>query len=276
MREFSYLNGQILPSEETKIHVSDLGFLRGYGIFDFFRVIKGRPVFLPDHLDRFENGAKQMGLPVAESREKLQDIIFELIRLNPNELLGIKIILTGGYSTDGFTPAEDPNLLIIPKPFTFKDSSAGLKLITLEYRRDIPEVKTLNYVTPIRMLPKLKEMKADDFLYYDQGLISESSRSNVFIVKNERIFTPKTAVLPGITRMHLIAKCGGLFELEQRAVTLTETLAADEVFVTRSSQRIQAVTQIDDRIFNQGRIGKVTKKLQEWMMKEELTLQDAY
>ena len=50
MREFSYLNGQILPSEETKIHVSDLGFLRGYGIFDFFRVIKGRPVFLPDHL----------------------------------------------------------------------------------------------------------------------------------------------------------------------------------------------------------------------------------
>jgi branched-chain amino acid aminotransferase len=137
-------------------------------------------------------------------------------------------------------------------------------------------VKTLNYVTPIRMLPKLKEMRADDLLYYDQGLISESSRSNVFIVKDERIFTPGTAVLPGITRMHLIAKCGGLFEIEQRAVTLAETLAADEVFVTRSSQRIQAVTQIDDRVFNRGKTGKITEKLQEWMMREELTLQDAY
>jgi D-alanine transaminase/branched-chain amino acid aminotransferase len=270
MPEYNYFNGQIIPSAETKIHVSDLAFLRGYGIFDFFRVVKRRPVFLSDHLDRFESGARQMGLPVTESRERLLDIISELIRLNPDELLGIKIILTGGYSADGFTPAKESNLLILPKPFALRDPADGLKLMLLEYQREIPQVKTLNYVTPIRMLSRLAARKADDFLYHSRGLVSESSRSNIFIVKNEQIITPKTGVLPGITRKHLITKNNRLFPIEQRDVTLTETLAADEVFVTRSSQRIQAVAQIDDRVFNNGKPGKITEKLREFLLREEI------
>ena len=269
MIEFNYFNGQILTSEQTKIHVSDLAFLRGYGIFDFLRVINNKPIFIEDHLDRFENSAKLMGLPIAENRERLKEIVSELIKLNPHEILGVKLILTGGYSEDGFNPSEKSNLLVTAKPFTFNNPLLGVKLMSYEYRREIPEVKTLSYVIPIKMLPKLKEMHADDFLYFYNGLISESSRSNVFIVKNQKVITAKTGVLPGITRKYVIKACKGNFEVEERDVSLTEMLYADEVFITTSNQRIVSVTQIDNQIFNGGQIGTVTKKLQELFLKVE-------
>ena len=269
MKEFSYFNGQIFTSEETKIHVSDLAFLRGYGIFDFLRAIGSKPVFVEDHLDRFENAAKLMGLPISENRRRLREIISKVIRLNSHELLGVKLILTGGYSPDGFSPNEKSNLLVIPKPFTFNDPALGLKLMSYEYRREIPEVKTLSYIPPIKMLPKLKAMQADDFLYFSNGLISESSRSNVFIVRKQKVITAKTGILPGITRKYVIKACQGTFEVEERDVTLAETLVADEVFITSSNQRIVPIIQIDNQIFNERQIGTVTKKLQDLFLKEE-------
>ncbi|RYF65026.1 MAG: amino acid aminotransferase, partial [Cytophagaceae bacterium] len=184
MEAYAYCNGEFLPLAETRLLVTDLAFLRGYGIFDFLRAVEGHPVFMEDHLDRFERAAETMSLSIPESREKLRHLIAELIRLNPHPLLGIKLILTGGYSLDGFTPSEHPNFIALASPFAFPDAAAELTLMSYEYRREIPAVKTLSYLPPIQMLPQLKRQAADDFLYHSGGLISESSRSNVFIVKN--------------------------------------------------------------------------------------------
>lgn len=269
MKEYNYFNGKIVAADETMIHFSDLAFLRGFGIFDFLRSIGGKPVFIEDHLDRFENAAKMMGLAIPVSRETLRDIIAEVIRLNSHELLGIKLILTGGYSSDGFTPAKKSNLLVTAKPFTFSEPTLGYKLMSYEYRREIPEIKTLSYIGPIKMLPKLRAMQADDFLYYWDGLISESSRSNVFIVKDQKVITAKTGVLHGITRKYVIKACEGIFEVEERDVTLAETLAADEVFITSSNQRIIPIIQVDTQVINQEQIGTVTKKLQELFLRQE-------
>jgi branched-chain amino acid aminotransferase len=221
-------------------------------------------------LDRFEDAARMMGLVISEDRKALHKIIAEVIRLNQYDILGIKLILTGGYSQDGFNPADKSNLLVISKPFTFNDPVRTQKLMSYEYQREIPEVKTLNYIPSIKMLPALKAMQADDFLYFSNGLISESSRSNVFIIKNQKVITAKFGILPGITRKYVIKACQAIFEVEERDVTLAETLVADEVFLTSSNQRIIPVTQIDDSIINKSKIGIVTKKLQELFLKEEL------
>lgn len=270
MKEYNFLNGQILLSEEAKIHVSDLGLLRGYGIFDFFRAVNGKPVFMDDHLDRLENSARLMGLPIPESRERLKEIILELIELNPHDLLGIKVVMTGGYSPDGYTPAEPSNLMIIPKPFIFKPADIGMKLMTYEYSREIPEIKTLSYISPIRVLPKMREAGADDLLYHLNGDISESSRSNIFIIKDRKVITPKDGVLYGVTRKYVLELCREYFEVEERDVTLKETLEADEVFTTGSTKRVVAISQIDNTIFNDGKIGKQTRKIQSLFLEREL------
>ncbi|WP_052731126.1 aminotransferase class IV [Spirosoma radiotolerans] len=71
--------------------------------------------------------------------------------------------------------------------------------MSYEYHREIPAVKTLSYLPLIQRLPHLKRQAADDYLYYSNGLISESSRSNVFIVKNKTVSTAHSGILPGIT-----------------------------------------------------------------------------
>lgn len=264
-----YLNGEILPSEKAQLHVSDLGLLRGYGIFDFFRAIDGQPIFIEDHLDRFENSAKLMGLPIPQSRDKLREIIHEIIRLNPHKLLGVKMIMTGGYSEDGYTPSPKSNLVVIGKPFELKPADVGMKLMSLEYRREIPEIKTLNYIVPIRAMQQMKLVGADDVLYHKDGKISESSRSNIFIVKDEKIITPPDGVLFGVTRKHILNFAKNHFDIAERDVTTQEFWEADEVFTTGSTKRIIAITQTDHQVFSEGKVGIITKKLQDLFLEEE-------
>jgi branched-chain amino acid aminotransferase len=269
MQEQIYINGEILPTEKAKIHVSDLGLLRGYGIFDFFRAIDGQAIFIEDHLDRFHNSARLMKLPIPESRERLREIIHEIIRLHPHKLLGVKMILTGGYSEDGYTPAAHSNLIVTGKPFEFKPADVGMKLMSMEYRREIPEIKTLNYIVPIRALPQMKAMGADDVLYHQNGKISESSRSNIFIVKNEKIITPLDGALFGVTRKHILNFAKNHFAVEERDVSTQEYWEADEVFTTGSTKRIIAITQTDNQIFSDNKVGKITKKLQQLFLEHE-------
>ena len=251
MPEFFYLNGQILPSEQALVHVSDLAFLRGYGIFDFFRSINGHTIFMEDHLDRFENSARLMGLPIPESRERLRAIIQELVRLNPAELLGIKLVLTGGYSPDGYTPTT-PNLVVIAKPFTFAPAKVGLKLMSLEHQRELAEVKTTNYAVPIFHLQKMKQAGADDFLFHRDGLITESSRSNIFIVKNGSIYTaPLTeGCVAGIMRAQIMnmARENKILSSEN-PITINSLTGADEIFLTGSSKGIQWVGQFKQKFY---------------------------
>ena len=269
MQELIYLNGEILPTEKAQLHVSDLGLLRGYGIFDFFRAIDGQAVFMEDHLDRFENSVKLMGLLIPESRDRLREIIYEIIRLNPHKLLGVKMIMTGGYSEDGYTPSPKSNLIVMGKPFEFKPADVGLKLMSMEYRREIPEIKTLNYIVPIRAIQQMKAVGADDVLYHQNGKISESSRSNIFIVKDEKIITPLDGALFGVTRKHILNFAKNHFEMEERDISTQEFFEADEVFTTGSTKRIVAIVKTDNQTFSGGELGIITKKLQDLFLEEE-------
>ena len=119
--------------------------------------------------------------------------------------------------------------------------------MTLKYRRDFPEIKSLNYIAPIQALPKLRAAKADDVLYHWGGYISESSRANILIVKNNKLITPKTFILDGITRQNILKIAKNHFEIEVRGVRLEEVWEADEVMMAGSTRRVTRIGQIDDR-----------------------------
>lgn len=252
MNEFCYLNGEILPIEKAYLHVSDLALLRGYGVFDFFRAIDGKPIYLEDHLTRFENSAQMLHLPTPP-RELLRQNILQLIELNPQPLLGVKLVMTGGYSPDGYEIAT-PNLFMLAKPFSFRPFTQGVTLMSVDYQREIPTAKTINYLVPISTLQQQRSMGADDVLYHHKGYILESSRSNVFIIKNEKIITPKENILQGITRKHILEVARTAFEVEERFVSLQEFWEADEVFISASTRRINFVQKVDNQFFKQNKI----------------------
>ncbi len=265
MQEIVFLNGQFKPLSEASLLLTDLGLLRGYGIFDFFRAIDGHPVFLEDHLDRFESSMNGLNLTTEFTRSQLREAILRLIELNPHPLVGVRMVATGGYAPDAYTPVAG-NLFMIARPFSFHPFDKGLHLMTVQFRREMHSVKTTNYLTPISLLPKMKETGADDVLYHLNGYVSESSRSNIFLIKNGTLITPDKDMLLGVTRKRILSFADEIMPVEVRAVSKEELAHADEVFLTASTKRISPVTRIDDYRFA---IGPYTRKLYDRLIVEE-------
>ncbi len=266
MIKYYNINGEIVPIEKAVINVKDLGFLRGYSVFDFFRIYKGRPVFIEDHLARLERSTHELGLELPYSKAELIEKIIALAKANQMEVGGIKIIITGGYSLDGFLPTK-PNFVMLASKLTTYDESVytkGIKLMAYEYTRETPYTKTTNYLKPISLQQEIKEAEAFDVLYHDGVYISESARSNFFIVNHEgTIITPDKDALEGITRKHVLEVAQKHFKVEIRPLSIKETMAAREAFMTSSTKGVMPVKQVDFWRINKGVIGETTKQLME-------------
>ncbi len=261
---FAYIHREIVPVEKAFLHVSDLSIQRGYGIFDFFKIQDGHPYFLDDYLDRFYNSASSMQLEVPHQRDELKNIIYSLIRKNNIAASGIKMILTGGYSADGYQPAE-PNLIITQHNLTLPGEDQikkGVKIITHEFVRDFASAKTINYSTGIWLINKVKESQAVDVLYHKHGIVSEFPRCNFFIVRNDNtVVTPAHHVLRGITRKNILRLASLKYKVEEGVVTLDDIASAKEAFLTSTTKRIVPVVKVNDTVIGDGKPGAVSFSL---------------
>ena len=259
-----FFNDHFITNENAGLHVSDLSMQRGYAVFDFCRTKNRRPLFLNDHLDRFYTSAAAMYLPVKYNKEELVSIIHALIERNLPDEAGIRILLTGGYSVDGYQPAS-PNLIITcnaVKTASLADFEKGITAITYEHQRELPSVKTINYMMAVWLQPLLKEKKVNDVLYHHKGIITEFPRSNVFIVtKDQRLLTPSRHMLRGITRKQVLSLAAKQMDVEERDIHTRELLEAAEVFLTSTTKKIMPVVAIDGHIISDGKPGAITRKL---------------
>ena len=260
----AYVNNSFIDEEKAVLQVGDLALQRGYAAFDYLRTKNGVPLFLDDYLDRFFASAGSMHLQPIQTKKELKDIIYELNEKNRLAQSGIRMILTGGYSPDSYEPTV-PNLVILQQPLQLPSAEkfeAGLKVITHEYQRDLPTVKSTNYLMGIWLQQKIKEQKAADVLYHWKGTVSEFPRANVFIVtKESKIVTPAEGILKGITRLKLLDLAKGKFEVEERALHLDEVKDAAEVFMTSTTKRILPVGAVDDHVIGNGKAGPIATLL---------------
>ena len=269
---FAFINGKFIKKEEAAINITDLAIQRGYGIFDFIRAYNNRPVFIDDHLERFFYSAEKMNLKINYSYEELKAFIHELIEKNNIPESGVKIILTGGYAEDGYTVA-DANLIItqIPIKLIEKNFDKGIQLITKEYRRQFPRVKTIDYLMGIYMQQEIKQKNADDVLYFFNNEISECPRANFFIVtEKDKIITPAQHVLRGITRKKIMEFPE--FDCIEATINTEDISLAKEAFITSSTKNVLPVVAIDGKKIRDGKPGEVTKKIAERLKK----LKEAY
>ena len=263
---YTYLQNKIVPAEKAFLHVRDLSIQRGYGVFDFFKIKDGHPFFLNDYLERFYNSAKIMHLTVPHSPEELESIIYQLIQKNNIEESGIKIILTGGYSEDGYQPAE-PNLILTQHPLTLpakEQIEKGVKIIAHDYVRDLPAAKTINYSMGIWLINQVKIQQAYDVLYHQNKIVSEFPRCNFFIVKKDNtVVTPVDRVLRGITRKNILKLAAHRYKAEEGIITLDDIREAKEAFLTSTTKRIVPIVQINNTLINDGKPGAVSLSLLE-------------
>ncbi len=259
------LNDQIIDQQKAMIHVSDLALLRGYGIFDFFRTVGLKPLYFDDHIDRFYQSASMLRLPCPVDKKRLKSMILEMLVINDVANSGVRIVLTGGESATGYSIGI-PTLFVMNEPIgplPEQHFTQGIKLISHEYLRDLPEIKTINYIVGIYMQPDIQAAGAVDLLYHWQGKISELTRSNFFIVdKDNTIVTPGSGILKGVNRKHVINLASRHFRVVERDLFMDELTGAREAFITGTTKKVMPVYQVDDIIIGGGKPGTVTEELQ--------------
>lgn len=260
---YVWVNNALIPEDEATVNIKDLSVQRGYGIFDFFKVVNQEPVFLDDHLDRFYHSAELMRLSVKQPREHIRQMIMDLIQKNGFSDSGIRMTLTGGYSPDGYNIAE-PNLLITQQSFqlTKELQTEGISIITQSYQRQFSEAKTLDYLKAIWLQPVLKEQGVDDVLYVHDGCLRECPRANFFIVSAEgTVLTQKSEMLKGVTRKHILRISEKMYPTEERDVSLEELRNAKEAFITSTTKNVMPVVKIDGNVLGDGKPGEITQSL---------------
>ena len=273
----SYINGNYVEIEQASIPINDLGIQRGYGVFDFLRVAGDKPLFIDDHLDRFYVSAEVMRLNIEQERAELKSIIQQLINTNDLNHSGIRLILTGGASDDGYK-INEPRLSIIQqrlKPPPDKLPETGIRLVSNEYQRQLPHIKTTDYLMAIWLQPWMKENNADDILYHTNELITECPRSNFFIINKQHVLiTPKEKILHGITRKKIIAIAKKLgIEVQEKDIQLSEISEIKEAFITSSTKRMLPVSKIDDYILDELYTSGIMQSIWQHLMELEMNNQ---
>ncbi|AEF96823.1 branched-chain-amino-acid transaminase [Methanotorris igneus] len=269
-----YLNGKFVDKEDAKISVYDHGLLYGDGVFEGIRAYDGVVFKLKEHIDRLYDSAKSICLKIPMSKEEMEKVVIETLRVNNLRDAYIRLVVTRGVGDLGLDPrkCKNPTIFCIAEPMKPLLGEDGIRVITASVRRlpvDVlnPAVKSLNYLNSILAKIQANYAGVDEaFLLDAEGYVAEGTGDNIFVVKNGVIKTPpvSSSVLRGITRDTVIDLAKELgYEVIEERLTLHELYVADEVFITGTAAEIVPVIEIDGRKINDGKIGEITKKLRE-------------
>lgn len=265
MAHYGYFNGTVAPVDQLTVGTTDLGLLRGYGLFDYFLTYNGRPFQWDWYWERFQNSASRMHLPLPLGKDETHAVVMDLLARGGGADTAFRFVLTGGYSADSIG-IERPNLLILTEaihPVPLVQYEQGIKVILDDYVREMAEVKSTDYKRVILMAEAIQAAGASDLLYQKGGEISELSRSNFFLVKGDRLITPDRHILHGITRRTVLQLAQADFRVEERPVLLSELYDADEAFTTSSTKKVLPITRIGELTIGDGHVGPTARFLLE-------------
>jgi branched-chain amino acid aminotransferase len=275
--QWIFLNGEFVTKENAKISVYDHGFLYGDGVFEGIRVYSGNVFRLKEHIDRLYNSAKSILLTIPYTKEEMIDYVIETIRRNQYQDAYIRLVVSRGVGDLGLDPykCQKPQVVIIVEPLALFPKhlyETGIEVVTVATRRNrsdvlSPKVKSLNYLNNV--LVKIEAHLAnvsEALILNDQGYVAEGSGDNVFIIKDEVIYTPPGYVgaLEGITRQAIIEIAQELgYVVKEEPFTRHDVYVADEVFLTGTAAEVIAVVKVDGRVIGEGVPGPHTKRLLE-------------
>lgn len=261
-----FIDGSYVNQSDAKISVLDLGLLRGYGVFDYLRTYSKKPFHLIEHLLRLQYSAKQLNLQLPYSLEEISAIIYRLLDMNEFEEASIKIVVTGGISSDQFTPQEVGSLFVFAYPLSVYPKeyfTQGITAVTTTQMRSLAQCKTTQYTPGILAIQQGKNIQAKEALYINADKeILEATTSNFFGVKEGQLFTCLSdAVLAGITREIVLKLVKDRYSVVAEPIRLDQLDTLDEAFITASNKEIMPVVQIDDQIIGNGQVGKITQEI---------------
>jgi branched-chain amino acid aminotransferase len=272
-----FIDGKYFDERNAKVSVFDHGLLYGDGIFEGIRIYNGRVFKLKEHIDRLFCSAKAILLNIPLSHAELVKATVETCRKNKLREGYIRLIVTRGVGSLGLNPrsCKKPSVIIIADKIQLYPPAyyqRGLDIITVPTTRSLhsalnPAIKSLNYLNNILAKIEANNGGCEEAVMLNaEGFVAECTGDNLFIVKNDELFTPplSAGALYGITRQTVIelAEAAGI-EVSEPNLTRYDLFNADECFLTGTGAELIPVVKIDGRVIGTGRPGKFTRRLEE-------------
>lgn len=261
-RYIHYLNGHFVTEGKLLISPRDMGFTRSFAVFDYFKTYKGRPFKLKGHIARLLRSAELINLKHDYNLEQLIEVVEELLDKNDdgNEK-GVKTILSGGVSNLKYQTDKPTLVMIVDRlePTRGEIYEKGAKINLVKFTRHIPGAKSTNYVEGVMQTQIGMQSGAYQPLYYSDFQVYEGANSSVFVVKDKRIYTPKSNIFLGGTRDILVNDLKRELRVVEKDFDLSFLLNADEVFLASSGKEIVPVVKADGNVIGNGKVGKITK-----------------
>ena len=282
MTEHVFMNGEYIEADKAVLPVRTHAFLYGTSVFEGIRAYYNKEedqlyaFRVKEHYERLLHSAKVMWMKSPYTIEEYENITKDLLKLN-------------GYKTDVYirptlykssqkvgptlTDNED-SFLIFTTPFgDYFESDRGLKLCVSSWRRTSdnaipPRAKVSGaYANSALIKTDAHEADFDDAVVLSEsGQVTEGSAMNIFLVINGTLVTSSTTddILVGVTRNTVIELAHELeIPVKERSIDRTELYAAEEAFCCGTGAQIVPVESIDHRIVGDGKIGNITKQIQE-------------
>ena len=275
-----WYNGELVAWDDAKVHVLSHALHYGTSFFEgarCYKTEKGPACFrIQDHMRRIIDSLKIYRTESPYTVDEFVEAVKKTIRANRLDSCYIRPIVFRGYGELGVNPAHCPLETVIAVwgwgAYLGADAlEKGVNVCVSSWNRLAPNtMPNMAKVGGNYMNSQLIKMDAmasgfDEGIGLDSsGMVSEGSGENIFIVRNDTIYTPElTSALEGITRdtiFMLAAELG--YEVKEKRITRDEVYCADEAFFTGSAAEVTPIRELDNRQIGNGGRGPVTEKLQ--------------
>lgn len=244
-KSFVFVNWE----EKDTISIFDHGFLYSDAVFDTYRIFNQRSFFAKQHLNRLLQSLEKVSINIKINVEFIEKFIFDEYKKSGIRDAFVRIIVTRGQAVQGILSPCEPTVIVIITEREF----TPLKKVNVAFSK-VPKfsldsfgrgIKSLTYSLTAEMLAKEKLNGYEDIIFLNElGFVSEASTSNVFIVKDEQIFTSKLkdGCLDGVTRRIILEN----FDVVEKRLTKQDLYEADEVFLTGTVNFVVSVKRLDN------------------------------
>jgi len=278
-----YINGEYVPKSQATISVFDRGFLYGDCVYDTTSAWAGYIFKLDDHIKRFYKSIQAIGIEMSMSREEFKEVVLETTRRNNLREAYIQLIATRGTGEDYRNYKTcTPTLIVYAIPYIWivspEQQQKGIRVKISSTRRTPhecldPKIKNFNWLNILMAKMEADAAGMDNAIMLDvDGYVAEGPGFNVFLVSDDKVFTPSEGVLMGITRATVceITEKEGM-ETIVGDLTPFDLYTADEIFFSSTAGGVMPVVEVDGRIVGDGVPGPITLRIKEsyWEMREK-------
>lgn len=272
MSRIAYVNGRYVPHDEASVHIEDRGYQFADGVYEVVLVNKGLMVDEIPHLDRLDRSLRELKIAEPVSRAALRQIMREVIRRNRVKTGLVYMQVTRGVAPRNhtFPAAAKPALVLTAKSVKLPSAKSvedGIKAITVpDIRWERCDIKTVGLLPNCLAKQAAKEAgAAEAWQVRADGTVSEGGSTNAWIITKdgELVTRPATNdILNGITRRTILklAERQGL-RIVERPFTVEEAKSAKEAFISSATSFVTPVTQLDDQIIGNGKLGEFSRDL---------------